>query len=194
MYKKLIIILLPLILSSCWPCKITPILIENGNLPDSILSYIPYQHDSVYKFQHSNGLTLSFKTERENYDEYTSCDHCCDYEYHYEVNRTDLTTDYPLFDISFWLDNQDTSYYYCLLSVGNSGFTIPISDSEFKTTNYCDSLSINSDVYYEVIKLESNSGNYYSKDSIYIDSLFYNTSFGILKILMSNKESYEIVP
>lgn len=192
--KKIILILLPLILSSCWPCKIEPILIENGNLPDSILSYIPYQQDSVYKLQHSNGLILNFGATRSTYDEWTSCDHCCDYEYHYEINQTNLTTDYPLFDIQFWIDNQDTSYYSCHLSVGNSSFFLPILDSDYKNSNNFDSINLNSMVYYDVLKLESNYGNYYDKDSIYIDSLYYNTTYGILKLLISNGESYEIIP
>jgi len=37
-----------------------------------------------------------------------------------------------------------------------------------------------------------NDRNQYGSDEIYADSLFYNKSHGVLKILMSNEEDYVI--
>ena len=191
MKRNILLLILAIILNSCWPCKVDPIIVENGSLTDSILNRVPYQQGEVCKLQHINGVIINFETLRETYDEFTSCDHCCDFEYHYQVNKTALIADYPLFDIEFLLDNQDTIYYWCSLSIGKSGFTIPIS--EYAGINRYDSIKLGANVYYDVLKLKSNYDSNYDVDSIYVDSLYYNYTHGILKILMSNKESYEKV-
>ena len=72
-------------------------------------------------------------------------------------------------------------------------FYIPTADFQLDYFEKVDSLIIDSVTYKDVFKLNSDYGSYYDKDSIYADSLYYNYEYGILKILMSNGESYEIV-
>jgi len=180
-----------LLLNGCIPCD--TVIIENGPLPDSALRFVPYQNGKIYKFRHSKGLVINFDTYRETREEWTHCAECCSYEYHYEVNSTRLTPNYPIFDFYFEISNRDTSYFECYTTIGKYGFYIPTADFQLDYFEKVDSLIIDSVTYKDVFKLNSDYGSYYDKDSIYADSLYYNYEYGILKILMSNGESYEIV-
>lgn len=191
--KKLTILLtLAVVINACWPCKTDPIIIDNGPIPMQKLAFIPYQNDSTYQLRHSKGQLITFQTERGSYDEWTQCDHCCDYEYHYQINSCILSTEYPLFDIEFHIDNQDSIYLNGSLHFANSSFNLPLNKEE--QTNKADSIINNGHVYYEVYKIKSYDYSYYHKrDSIYADSLYYNKTVGIIKVLMSNGESYESI-
>lgn len=178
-------------LSSCLPCD--TITVENGALPDSALSFVPYQNGETYKLKHSNGLIINFETTRSTRDEWSHCTECCNYEYHFEINTTRLIPDYPIFDCNFDISNRDTTYFDCYASIGKYGFYIPTSDFQLDYFEKVDSLTLDSVSYYNVFKLKSDYGSYYDQDSIYADSLYYNFQHGILKILMSNGEYYEIV-
>ena len=189
--EKVIYLFFSFLLYGCWPCN--TIMIENGALPDSALKYVPYVNGETYKFKHSNGLEINYKTTRETHEEWTGCAECCEYEYHYEVNSTILIPDYPIFNFQFQIDNQDTLNYHCYASVGKYGFHIP-TNNEFDIDYYekVDSVKINSVYYYQVFKIKSHYENYYSQDSIYVDSLYYNYLNGIIKIVMSNEESFTL--
>ncbi|MBI9069169.1 MAG: hypothetical protein JEZ09_17870 [Salinivirgaceae bacterium] len=189
--KKLIYLIFSILLYGCLPCD--TIMIENGALPDSTLKYVPYVNGKTYKFKHSNGLKVNYKTTRETHEEWTSCAECCKYEYHYEVNSTILIPDYPIFEFQFQIDNRDTLNYNCYASIGKYGFYIP-TNNEYDIDYYeqVDSVQIDSVYYYQVFKLKSNYDNYYSRDSIYVDSIYYSYDKGIIKILLSNNENYTI--
>ena len=187
--KKVIYLIFSFLFYGCLPCD--TIMIENGALPDSALKYVPYINGKTYKFKHSNGLVINYKTTRETHEEWTSCAECCEYEYHYEVNSTILIPDYPIFNFQFQIDNLDTLNYNCYASIGKYGFYIP-TNNEFDNDYYeqVDSVKIDSVYYYQVFKLKSNYDNYYSRDSIYVDSIYYSYDKGIIKILLSNNENY----
>lgn len=189
--RKILLLLLPVLLTGCWPCETT--LIDNGPLPDSVLKYIPYENGSVYKFKHSNGLVVGYETARETTGERSYCVECCKYEYKYESNHTELKPDYPIFNIQFDIDNQDTAYIQLYASVGKYGFYIPTNTyDDYMYYEKVDSLLVDTAWYYQVYKLKSNYDDYYTPDLIYVDSIYYNFNNGILKIIMSNDESYTI--
>jgi len=189
--KKWIYLIFSVLLYGCWPCD--TIMIENGKLPDSALKYVPYINGETYKFKHSNGLEINYKTTRETYEEWTSCSECCKYEYHFEINSTILTPDYPIFNLQFQIDNRDTLNYQCYASIGKYGFYIPTNNEhDIDYYEQVDSVQIDSVYYYQVFKLKSNYDNYYSRDSIYVDSIYYSYDKGIIKILLSNNENYTI--
>jgi hypothetical protein len=189
--KNWIYIITCLILSGCFPCHTTTV--ENGPLPNSALELVPYQKGNTYKLKHSNGLVISFETTRETQEEYTYCTECCKYIYHFEINTTKLSPDYPIFNCDFGISNRDTTHLDCYASIGKSVFYIPTENTENNYYEKVDSLILNSIVYYNVFKLKTDYDSYYNQDSIYADSLFYNYEHGILKVLMSNEEYYEII-
>ena len=192
MHREFIIILFLVYLSGCTPCAET-ITIDNGKLPDSVLKFVPYQNGKIYRFQHSAGLIIEFTSSRQTTKELSRCEECCKYEYVYEVNKTRLVPDYPVFDFGFEISNQDTINYFLNAQVGKYQFYIPTSNKYpndyYKLT---DSILIEKKYYYDVFLLKSNYGSYYDKDLIYADSMFYSYRFGILQIKMSNGEKYRI--
>lgn len=188
--KRWIYLIFIFLLFGCWPCD--TVVVENGKLPDAALKYVPYIDGETYKFKHSNGLVINYKTNRETYDERTGCSECCEYAYHFEINSTILTPDYPIFNFQFQIDNQDTSNIQCNAAIGKNGFYIPTGNElDIAYFEKVDSIKIDTVYYYQVFKLKSN-GNYYIQDSISVDSLYYNYEKGIIKIIMSNNESFTL--
>lgn len=185
--KTIYLLCLVLLLPSCCPHGI----IENrlGALPDSALSFSPYQDGSKLKLKHSAGKVVTYSIFRETTEEYFSPTESC-VETIYELNTTRLIPDYPVFDLRIDISNLDTIQYYCNAYIGYDSFEIPTFDNDYYEK--ADSISIDSTVYYDVYLLSSIGINHNSPGSIYADSLYYNFENGILKIIMSNEEFYQI--
>jgi hypothetical protein len=175
----------------CIPCD-SPITIDNGVIPLEKLSFVPYQTDKVYRFQHSAGLVIDFNSIRQSHEEWSICEECCSNEYKFEVNSTTLTPDYPIFDFGFDISNSDTTYFLCTARIGKYQFYIPTDPNRTDYFQFVDSIFIVGQYYHNVFKLKSDYGSYYDTDSIYADSLYYSYEKGIIQIKMSNGEKYTI--
>jgi hypothetical protein len=186
--KKWVLLALVIALAGC--CD--TIVINNGPLPETALLLVPYQAGETYRFKHSNGLVINFETSRETRDEWDFERPCT--EVRYQLNSTRLTPDYPIFNLSFSISNSNAPHIDCYASFGNSWFYIPSDEPQTGVFEMVDSLIISNTTFYNVFMLANYNTPYFGNQGIYSDTLFYNYDFGILKIVMSNNESYEIVP
>lgn len=191
--RTLLLLLLPayLLLTGCPRCP-EAIELNHGSLPDEAMQYIPYRTGETYHFKHSHDMVVDFYVRQGTYTQTTSCSECCDYVITYEVNATELTPNYPLFNIRIEISNIDTSFFWCKAQVGGCGFTIPTNGPDTASVEKADSVMVDSIWYYNVYQLESNWGCSQGEEVIYADSIWYNYTDGILKIIMSNKEYYEL--
>lgn len=181
---SVIIILLDSCIDNC-PSR----LIEVDNIPDSVLNLIPYQNNEIVTLKHQNGKIINFLTERninEIYLQDNDCE-CCD-SYKFQELNVRLIPDFPLFEINFKISYMNPEIYQenFYFNIGNTYFNTYYQEPEI-----IDTLEINSIKYSDVMILPNNYGNY-SENEIYIDTVLYNYENGIIKILMSNEEFYEI--
>lgn len=174
-------------------CPVIPkTIVDNGPLPDSVRLVVPYMNGENYKFQYSNGLVINFTAEREIIDDIDyGCAECFNFEQHYQRDIIKLTPDYPLFDISFEINNLDTTEIHCEINIGNRYYNIPTNEQQTRHIEQLDSLLIDSVFYKNVFKLYT---NYSINNQNLTDSLYYNYKFGILKLIKSNNEIYTILP
>jgi len=183
-----IILLLSLVGCRCDP----PVVIDLGPVPDSILASVPYQDGQSYSFRHSAGQAIQYTVRREVREELTWCEwRCCDSVYKYQVVTTTLKPDYPVFDMAFSLSSFSREYPMLDVWIARSSFMVPLFRGDSTWPERADSLLIGDRWFRDVYRL----GRYdwgYGSGTIYADSLFYNFNEGILRILMSNKEYYEI--
>ena len=194
MQKTVYLLVFLIFMLACRPCEVTTI--ELPNITDTLLAKIPYKNGNSIIMEHSQGKSMEFVVNRKSSKEQTSCEHCCKYNYIYEVDETDLITNYPIFSISFSISGLDTTNYYIGSYIGNSNVTIPTSYN--KTNNYNDakledSILIKDKKYYNVFKIKSSVNDFY-KDILFVDSVYYNYKFGLIKIIMSNEETYTLLP
>jgi hypothetical protein len=193
MLKPIYLLTLISLLSACIPCHTTNI--ELPPIPDSIINLIPYKNEQTIKFKHSAGSEIEFKTQRTQKWDYSGCSECCKYSYHYQTDQTWLTTDYPLFNMNLMIYSFDSLNYNLDIYVGQSSVGLPANKEMIKqyfSENLFDSLTINDKMYYDVLKLYTSHWTTGSAD-IVPDSIYYNYSFGILKIIMSNEETYTLL-
>ena len=182
-----VIIWIFLIKAGCHPCH--PVITDKGSLSEETLNLIPYKTGQTIRFRHSDGQLISFDVFRETRKETAGCDECCN-EILYEVNTTTLTPDYPVFSPQLYVSNFDTMVHSINIQTGRSNFLIPGLPEDQDNLDRSDSLTINGIMYYDVFRLKVISGPV--NIMIYADSLYYNKMEGILKIIMTNGESYEI--
>jgi len=187
------------LMTGCRPCEYQTI--DLGPLPEEILAKVPYQNGRVYEFDHSGGHTIRFSTVRATEKKRSDPDLCfCNGQivniYLSEVNTTILKPDYPIFNIQLQLNNHLDSSYSFSIAIGSAFFTIPLqaSDTAYWPVSVADSLQIANKSYKEVFKLKNPGDYWYTKDSIRVDSLYYNYDQGILLIKMTNQEYYAIHP
>ncbi len=165
-------------------CDETPI--TRTTIPADAFDIIPYQDLSTLKLKHSGGYVISFEANK-RIEEYSGgCEECCSVEY-YEIGMIKLVPDYPIFELSFVVGG-DSLWRYCNFYAGLNSFNIPVA-SVGSSAN--DSVLIGENYYPNVFKIKSYQDAYQSSP-IYADSLYYNYQDGILKIIMSNQEYYEI--
>ena len=190
-YKLFVIGLFSVFLYGC-PVFSEKTIVDNGPLPDSAKLVVPYKNGEDYKFKFSNGLVINFTAEREIVDAIDNgCAECFNFEQHYQRDIIKLIPDYPLFDISFEINNLDTTEISCDLVIGNNYYYIPTNEQKTSYIEQFDSLLIDSVFYKNVFKLYP---NYFNNKQTLTDSLYYNYKFGILKLIKSNNETYTILP
>lgn len=178
-----------LVLTGCPPnCDYR--LIEYGSLNDEAISSSPYIDGQTYSFIHSGGHKISFLASRIREMQTAHYDECT--EVHSESDLSTLTPDYPIFSCNVGIHKTDTARYECLIWTGSSSFWLPFTIQIDFGHTYFDSLQIGPNWYREVYKIGNNWRDGIPKGQILADSIYYNTSNGILKILMSNGEYYEI--
>lgn len=160
--------------------KGTPVYYDSGVLADSVKAKIPYKNGGKVKFKHTKGHVISFSVDRFVSQQQTSCDWCCeDISYtKFQVDNTRLTPDYPLFDINLELNN---------LIGSNPEISIQIEyDTQIISNQFpVDTLLINKVEYLDIVKIPFHS-------STAIDSAYFSKSKGLVKIIMLNKEYYEL--
>lgn len=157
-------------------------------LPDSVLNIIPYKDSATYTFQHSNGHLLTFKSVRENELQYNTAECGNITENSYYINTTRLSCEYPSINIDMFLYQ---------LRNGNVEFDFFINQSQFYVTGEgvelnlpkTDSVLIGNRYYKNVYSIQNKA---FSDGDSFADSIYYNTTEGILKIFVRNGESYII--
>jgi len=191
MKKYLFILVIIPFLYGCPPHLIEPPmpLAYNRPMADSIYTLVPYKDSTVNKFIHNNGYVVAFKTSRTDLGRLL--DDSLKYQHTY-YDRTELLSDYPNIKIRLDFDWYGTN---------SSSFNIYVNGDAFYTNNFIKSVfsSIKNDStlvsgkYYKNVFVFKNYHDYsYSNYIKFADSLYYNTTHGILKIFLTNGESYSI--
>jgi len=192
--KRHILWLLPMItllLTGCPRCG-DPEELYMGPLPDEALGYVPYHNGETVRFLHSRNMSVTFTAWRATWPQESSlCGECCDKIIHYETNITQLVPDYPLFDIRLEIANPDESLYWLTATVGGSSFRIPTNGPDTSTATRVDSIQVDSTWFHDVYLLQGSWGTP-GEEAVYVDSIWYNYTEGILKIIMSNEEYYTL--
>jgi hypothetical protein len=189
----LCILSLPLLAMDCHrKCdKIT--IKENGPLSEEALLLVPYQSGEDIKFIHSEGKVINFKVSRSTTQETFICDHDCCLNVNYEDNQTKLQPDYPIFSIWLNLSNFYPDMVEFYINIGGGYFELPPSPALAESfSGLVDSVVVRDQVYRNVLQMKSFRYTSANVGEIYVDSMYYNYEAGIIKIIMSNNESYEI--
>lgn len=191
MKKILFLILIIPILYGCPPpCPQTSV-IEVGPLSESALALCPYKNGETYKFKHSNGHIIDFTATRETIIQYNNYDYGCGPMLRFEENICALKPNYPIFDIEIRISNPDTAFNVLSIYAGNSYFMFTHSNQfGFVADTFEDSLVLDNKTFYNVQKMK-NYGYGYNEIQL-ADSIYYNQESGIIKIKLSNGESYTV--
>lgn len=187
--KYLLFGLMVMVLTACPPnCEYR--LIDYGLLSEEALAWSPYVDGQSYSFIHSGGQVISFTASRtrEIHSEYW--DECL--EIRYERDYTTLIPDYPIFNCNIDMFKSDSTRFEFYVRAGGSVFGLPFSEGINIPHGYYDSLLIGPYWYKEVYTMTNHVWDGNPPGQILAHKLIYNTSYGILKILMSNDEYYEI--
>ena len=181
--KILIISFLIASVGFCTPKCDESNLIDAYAFPDNMEELIPYENQDKFTLIHNSGTEIPFEVFRNSTVETGGCDHCCDY-YTYENEELFVVSDYPFYDIQFNINAGEEGIFNYGISIGREYFSL---DEDMQMS---DSVKINNQYFHEVFKLKSNS--YSEEYEREVDSLYFNYSTGILKIIQQNGDTYEI--
>lgn len=191
MKKQFFILFLIPFLYGCPVCNKPTKIVDVGPIPDSLYKLVPYEDSVVYKFAHSNGYVVSFQTRRKTDQASPFFDECgCSEVRKFYNNTTIMFSDYPAITIRLNIAHFDSI---------SSGFEISVQNNYFENNDFIqkafkisepDSVFVNGKYYKNVFVFK----NYdiYNNQTQFADSLYYNTNKGIIKIFMTNGESYSI--
>ncbi len=180
-----------LVLTGC-PPKCEYVEYDWGTLSQEALAQVPYENGKAYSFRHSAGHEILFSCRRESNIEREFMDPCVSIVY--EQNITSLIPDYPIFDMEFTIRKWDTVNYSVEAYIGHSPFVLQKNYGLGVEYSYFDSLSLDGSWYRYVYAIKRNPYSYSVPSGIYADSLWYNTSEGVIKVGMSNGEYYQKIP
>jgi hypothetical protein len=183
-------LLLILAASGCDRCR-NPELIDTGDLTPEKLALVPYADGEVVRLKHSAGQVIDYTVSRSTTVETREYSSYCEV-LKFRLNTTRLVPVYPVFPITFYIANTDVNYTAFESVVGKYFYYLPKSKDEALTYGTMSDIYINDSLYRDVFMMKTPSYSILPNEIIYVDSLWYNYSSGIIKILMSNKESYII--
>lgn len=188
-YKYYLLVFMALFLTGCPPpCEY--MLMDYGSLSEEAIGCSPYLNGESYSFVHSEGQEISFLVSRTREMQTEYHDDCTELRLESDISM--LTPDYPLFSCNVGMRKNDTAQYSCLIWVGESSFWLPFTVQIELGHIYFDSVQIGQSWYRDVYKIGNNWREDFPEEQILADSIYYNTSHGFLKILMTNGEYYEI--
>ncbi len=187
--KKIIftLLLIPFLYGCPYPCDGKSE--EVGPLSAEVLTLCPYQNGDKIKLVHNNGKVIQFEVNRSlSKDVFYGISECGSV-LNFEKCEIRLTPDYPIFNVSIDIINASRPINEFIISIGRDYFKFMYSDlNGFVDQEIIDSLLIDNNTYYNVFKLP-NLNNYGITKNL-VDSLYYNVEKGIIKITLSNGESY----
>jgi len=109
----------------------------------------------------------------------------------FEENICALKPNYPIFNIEIRISNHDSAFNVLSIYAGNSYFMFSHSNQfGFVADTFEDSLVLDNKTFYNVQKMK-NYGYGYNEIQL-ADSIYYNQESGIIKIKLSNGESYTV--
>ena len=174
---------------SCINCK--SVIKDVGEIPENINSLIPYADSQTFSLKHSEGQIINFTVERHTREEFFDCHKCCAVITKFRVCALRFFPDYPIFNMRAEISNLDSVRFDIYFSIGNAFFNLDINEEGQLNHEIIDSILIDSIWHYNIIGLKSETYSY-NNEELHADSLFYNTEKGILKIIMSNAETYTL--
>lgn len=171
------------------PPKCNNQLIVISPIPDSILNLVPYVDGQKVCLRHSEGAQIVFNCSRRTHTEFDGFDYGCGNSIEFEVDRTILTPEYPLPDISLSITKIDEEYIDMNLWFAGGNFNFIFYESKVDTLiEYV----IGDKIFKNVWALKSDHYNsYLNQPELLVDSLYYNADFGVLRIKMNNGETYD---
>lgn len=183
-----LVILILFVLQACpiVPCNSETIILDP--IPDSVLNMIVYKAEGHYALVHSEGTVINFSCTRTLKKELDcfECGRCSDCV-EYEKLNIELNPDYPISDIQIWTYAHEMGVSDIGFSFSGSNFNFSIMDTLYAKPSM---LYFNNDSFL-VYKLgRAGRYSYNIENSLYADSLFFSKEIGIVKIVMSNGESF----
>ena len=190
MKKQFFILFLIPFLYGCPVCNKPARIVDVGPIPDSLYKLVPYQDSVVYKFVHSNGYVVSFQTSRKTKVESTFDECGCSVVREYYSNTTTMVSDYPAIRIQLSIVHYDSIFSDLNILLQNNYFQNGNFIQKAYSTSKSDSLLVNNKYYKNVFVFKKQ--DLYNNQIMFADSLYYNQNNGIIKIFMTNGESYSI--
>ncbi|HRS19276.1 MAG TPA: hypothetical protein P5243_07215 [Bacteroidales bacterium] len=153
---------------------------DSGTISEKSLQFVPYKENDTIRFVHSKGSIISFTVAR-THAKHADYDRCATFII--DEDKTILTPNYPIFSPVFTITQLDSLRISYDMYIQQTYFTI-------NPELYIDSISLHTGTYYNVYAIQGYR-EFPSSKTIKPDSLYYNTTYGILRITMSNGEWYE---
>ncbi len=189
--KKTIIILLLLGLFGCeLPCARISKVTDMGALPGEVLSIMPYEDGDELNFLYSGDTLVQLAVSRETRKQYDVFrDECNNLTTIYEVDITSMApTDSSLTIVARVANLTAINRYQ--VTVNSSTFIIPVGPNAYMDCDLIDSLQVNGTVYYDVCRLYRIGMVEGISDNPLADSVYFNTEFGVLDIVMEDGSRY----
>ena len=185
-----VVILVFLFITGCDRCR-NPKIIDAGELTPEQLALVPYTDGQVVRLKHSAGLVIDYNVSRSTTTEMRDYPGYCE-TLKFRLNKTTLTPSYPAPAMTFYIANTDENYTAFEASVGKYYYYLPKDLEDFFSYGTIGEYVANDTLYRDVFFMKTPSWSIPRYDVIYVDSLYYNFTSGVIKIIMSNSENYTI--
>ena len=179
-----------LLAAGCDRCR-NPEIIDVGELTPGQLALVPYSDGQVVRLMHSAGLIIDYNVSRSTTIEMREYSGKCE-TLKFRLNTTSLVPEYPALPMTFYIANTDENYTAFEASIGKYYYYLPKDTENFFSYGTMGDLPLNDTIYEDVFFMKTPVWSIPQQEVIYVDSLFYNYTSGVIRIIMSNSEYYTI--
>ena len=193
-----VLFMFPLLFTACPVAECEEVIVEKHLLPDSILALLPFREGDVLTYIHSGGKSIKYSVGIDSTIEIQSdFMHGKCYEFHYQRFVVSLTPNYPVLHMHLAITNF-YEHIFAIVSAQSYRASVSLSGEQNPDVSFLRSIELNGITYRNVFRARMLAPSMFIPQpppgTIHPNWVYFNVENGILRIVMSNNETFTLVP
>ncbi|HSV76603.1 MAG TPA: hypothetical protein VLH37_06175 [Bacteroidales bacterium] len=163
-------------------------------VPDSIIDMFPHHGVNSLRYLHSGGHIISFRIETDTIHDVHWFDKCNQTKESYFV--AEFTPNHPAIRMGLSIRSWSDKLFPFRIIIGSRSAEFVVGRPDNLQALRTDSMHLNGLLWRDVMRVRLTSDSFFAPTAgaVYPDSLYFSFEHGIIRVIMTNNETYTLLP